>query len=108
MNLTGSDIYLVANYPFVLGKKGLILIGLIVNFVLIILLLKSIGGYVLICLKESRARNIVIGQTGTNIAVIKEIDREVSEITINKDKSTDVRQKFLSNLEIDGIFIRKT
>ncbi|HEB30751.1 MAG TPA: hypothetical protein ENI15_07735 [Spirochaetes bacterium] len=107
MNLTGSDIYLIANYPFVLGKKGLILIGLIVNFVLIILLLKSIGGYVLICLKESRARNIVMGQTGANMAVIREIDLEVSDITINKDKSPGAKQKSLSNLEIDGIFIKK-
>jgi hypothetical protein len=108
MNLTGSDIYLVANYPFVLGKKGLILIGLLVNIVLIILLLKNIGGYVLICLKQSRARSIAISQAGTNTAVVREIDLEIADSTINKDKSHRMRQKSLSNLEMDGIYIKKT
>ena len=108
MNLTGSDIYLVANYPFVLGKKGLILIGLIANIVLIILLLKSIGGYVLLCLRQSKARNLVLSQTGANVAVIREIDLEVAGSSINKNQSNDERKKFLSNLETDGIFIKKT
>jgi hypothetical protein len=108
MNLTGSEIYLVASYPFVIGTKALVLLGLLVNFVLVILLLKSIGVYVIICQKENRSRDIAVSQAGANVAVIREIDLEVSDVTINKKRSRLEMQEAFSKLENDGIYIRKT
>jgi hypothetical protein len=107
MNLTGSEIYLIASYPFVVGIKVLVLLGLLVNFILVILLIKSVGKYIAVCSKEGRLKEAVVGPVGADTSVIREIDLEVSYAAINKKKSRFEMQESIEKLENDGIYIKR-
>ncbi len=119
LDLENSKLLLVAGYPFKLGEKAFLLIGLIVILIITILLLLFTGIFVFSGLKGFKKVNLVTPDRESGSDIISEIDMELStakETALESTQDTDkegkiitegVGTKLMKNLEYDGIRIKK-
>lgn len=99
LTLVNSEIFLISQYPFIIGKKALILFGLIVILVVTILLLRSIAVFIFLRYREIKKRQLLMTEKGKIRGAVHEIDREVSHVSA---------ESITSELENDGIYVKRS
>ena len=107
LTLADSKIFLVSQYPFIIGQKALILFGLIVIMVFTILLLRSIVAFVFLRSGEIKWRKILMAAREKIQGAIYEIDQEVSQVSAESATAEIEKIKSLKKLENDGIYVKK-
>ena len=105
--LENSEIFLIAQYPFIIGQKALILFGLIVILIFTILLLRSVVAFVFLRYRETKKRQRLMPEREKVRSTIYEIDKELSYISNGSELAEIEKLKSLRKLENDGIYVKR-